>query len=375
MAALSSMSGWMSGAMSGPFVGRFLDGVTATPQEVSVTVEEDVVVARRTAGYTDELLRWPRARITRAPLDGARVTLSSPEAEDALLEISVEAADALLGPGVNGPGGQRPRRRLYAAYAAGCVTVAAALYLGATPLSRAIAQRVPASVEAQLGQGLQLMVAKQYCETPAARASLDKLARRLANDRPTLVVHVLDTSMVNAFTFPGGTVVVSRGLLSEAENPDEVAGVLAHELEHVARRHVMVHLVRSSLLTALWQAAVGDYSGFMIVDPKTAVDIASLRFSRDDEREADRGALHRLEVGAISREGLRRFFDRMREKTDGVPAWLSNHPASAERAATIAAAPVTAAPAAGRTSPALDTADWQALRDACGRGAQPKPAH
>ena len=369
----------------GEFLGRFLDGVTAASQEVTVTLErggeepgwasagDEVVVGRRTAGYGDVVLRWPRARIARRRIDGARVTLSCADAEDALLEISTEAADQLLGAAPTRAGGEGERRSRWptlALYAAGCAAVAAALYLGATPASRAIARRVPPRIAAQLGQGLQALIGKQYCESPAARASLDRLAARLttAGERDQLALHVLDTPMVNAFTFPGGTVVVTRGLLAEAESADEVAGVLAHEIEHVARRHVLVHVVRSSLLTAIWQASVGDYSGFMVVDPKTALDIATLRFSRDDERDADRGALRRLNAAGISRVGFGRFFDRMREKTDAIPAWLSNHPASAERSAAIAAAPSATSSA---TTPALGAADWQALRDACDSGAPP----
>jgi predicted Zn-dependent protease len=125
----------------------------------------------------------------------------------------------------------------------------------------------------------------------------------------------------------------------------------------------MIRFVRTSMLTALWQASVGDYSGLFVIDPRTALDVASLRFSRDDERDADEGALARLDTAHISREGFGAFFDRMREKTDLVPAWLSSHPASAERIATIRGA-------AARTddrsaSRALSSADWAALKGGC----------
>ena len=327
--------------MTGSFDGRLFDGVTAAPQQVTVALEQDqdggdVLVARRAAGYGDAVLRWPAAKISRAPLDGARVTLSCAENEEAVLEVSTAAADDLLGVAIRGGAGgarpprTRPRWSVLALYGAGCVAVAAALYASATPLSRVIAHHVPPSIEAQLGLGLQTLIGKQYCERPPARAALEKLAARLAGagERKQLTLHVLDTPMVNAFTFPGGTVVVTRGLLSEAESADEVAGVLAHEVEHVARRHVLVHVVRSSLLTALWQASVGDYSGFMVIDPKTALDIASLRFSRDDERDADRGALRRLDAGGILARRVRailRAHAREDRRHPGVAVEPSRH--------------------------------------------------
>jgi predicted Zn-dependent protease len=140
----------------------------------------------------------------------------------------------------------------------------------------------------------------------------------------------------------------------------------------VRQRHVMVHVVRGGMLTALWQATVGDFSGLLIVDPKTAVDVANLRFSRDDEREADRGALQRLDAGAVSRAGFRAFFERMRDKTDKVPAWLSNHPASAERIGAI-----TDEVGAIQRTPALTDREWAELKAGCaptanGASAAPK---
>jgi predicted Zn-dependent protease len=129
----------------------------------------------------------------------------------------------------------------------------------------------------------------------------------------------------------------------------------------------MVHMVRSSLMTVAWQATLGDYSGLFVVDPKTAVDIANLRFSRDDEREADQGARDRLDAAGISRAGFRQFFQRIQGKTDKIPPWLSNHPASAERAGALG----EDVGAVVRT-PAASPEDWAALRAGCAGAAPAK---
>jgi beta-barrel assembly-enhancing protease len=154
-------------------------------------------------------------------------------------------------------------------------------------------------------------------------------------------------------------VVLTRGLLAKTEGPDEIAGVLAHELEHVRQRHVMAQIIRTSILSLGWSVTVGDFSDLMIVDPGTAFAIANQRFPRADERAADAGALDRLDRARIGRAGFAAFFRRLQADSDNLPAWLSTHPASAERLQTIGTA------SAPGVTPALTDAAWSALRAAC----------
>jgi Zn-dependent protease with chaperone function len=340
-----------------------MDGQTAALHELALSVEAGALVGRDPADGT-ERLRWPTDALRVEELDDARSAVTCAQAPDARLTTTTAEADVYLthsGASLR----KRPRWQRLLAYGVGAVAAGALIYLNLDPLARAVARRIPASYEAGLGQGLAQLLAKSYCETPAARAALSRLSDRLGGGATE--VHILDADMVNAFTLPGGVVVVTRGLLAEAKSPDEVAGVLAHELEHVKRRHVMIHMVRSSLMTVAWQATLGDYSGLFVIDPKTAVDIANLRFSRDDEREADLGARNRLDAAGISRAGLREFFDRMKSKTDKIPAWLSNHPASAERADTLG----HEVGAVVRT-PAASPEDWAALRAGCNSASESK---
>jgi Zn-dependent protease with chaperone function len=346
--------------------GHYMDGATAALYEVALAVEAGALVGRDGADGA-ERLRWPADAITSAPVDDARTLLTCAAAPEARLTTSAEEVAIYLthsGATLRA----RPRWQTLLAYGVGAVAVAALIYVNLDPLARAVARRIPPSYEKELGEGLAAFLLKNTCETPAARATLERLAARLGGGAAEL--HILDVDMVNAFTLPGGVVVVTRGLLAEAKTPDELAGVLAHELEHVKRRHVMIHVVRSSLLTFAWQATLGDYSGLFVIDPKTAMDIANLRFSREAEREADAGARDRLDAAGISRAGFRQFFDRMKAKTDAVPAWLSNHPSSADRAGAIG----EDVGAVVRT-PALSPADWATLRAGCA-GAAPakKPA-
>lgn len=358
--------------------GSYLDGQTAAIQEVLVRLEAGVLIGLSAQGRERapmaELFRWPASTLAFEDVAPGIVSITCRGADDASLRTDAVVA-RLLGLGESthgkgcagaGPGGlvnSARRGRVALAFGAGILSVGAALYFGVTPVARAIAFRVPSDVEASLGQGLASILARQYCETRPAHAVAEKLAARLGAPAGT-ELHILDSDTVNAFTFPGEVVILTRGLLERAQGPDEIAGVLGHELEHVKRRHVMIRFVRTSMLTALWQASVGDYSGLFVIDPRTALDVASLRFSRDDERDADEGALARLDAAHISREGFGAFFDRMRGKTDLVPAWLSSHPASAERIATIRGA-ADARAADRSTSPALSRDDWVALKGGC----------
>jgi len=341
--------------------GRYVDGLTAAVHEVVLLIEDGHLVG---VGGGDELFRWPAASLVCEETDAGRVRISCRATGEAAVTTEADVASGLGLRGAPGPSDltgrkRRRRRRLAAAFAGGIGAVAVGFYVSLTPIARAIAFHVPPSAEASLGRGLAAVIETQYCETPAARASAEALASRLG--APGTALHIMDTDTVNAFTFPGGDVILTRGLLEKAEGPDEIAGVLGHELEHVRLRHVMIRFVRTSIMTALWQASVGDYSGLFVIDPKTALDVAGLQFSRDDERDADRGALERLDRAHISHEGFAAFFERLQAKTDAIPAWMSSHPASAERITNIR----SSGPPKGETTPALSAHDWTALKSGC----------
>jgi predicted Zn-dependent protease len=141
---------------------------------------------------------------------------------------------------------------------------------------------------------------------------------------------VADRPEVNAFAAPGGVVVVFRGLVQAAETPEEVAGVLAHEVAHAELRHGLRATVKGMGFRALLALALGDLSGTAL--EAMVADLTELRFSRDAEREADAEGLRRLAAARIDPRGMVRFFERVRDEAGAaVPALLSTHPAPAER--------------------------------------------
>jgi predicted Zn-dependent protease len=204
---------------------------------------------------------------------------------------------------------------------------------------------------------------KKVCETPAGRAALDKLVERLssvAQGRQPFRVVVVDWSLVNAFAAPGDQIVLTRGLIAKAGSPDEVAGVLAHEMGHGLELHPETGIVRALGLSAAIELMSGGSSGTLA---NIGVVLAQISYTRAAEREADAHALRLLKAASISQQGIIDFFTRV-EKTERGDALqyeiLRTHPQLGERrklAETSARYPST---------PALSATEWQALKAICG---------
>lgn len=342
---------------------EFADGQTAIMRAVLVRLEPGALVVEGAAAR-EPLARWPLAQTALDELQEGGVAYAQCRTQP-LAQLTITDPGLLaelrhhVGRGVALPGrGNRTRFALAAVLT--ILALAVGLYLSIPSLSRAIAQRVPLEYERELGTQLLPFFANEYCSQPRADAALATLQRRLdPNGEVPAELHVWRSDVVNAYAMPGGIVVLSEALLQKASSPDEVAGVLAHELEHVRHRHVMSHFVRATLLAAGWSVAVGDYAGFMVIDPATAFNIMNLRFSRHDEAEADAAAALRLDRAGISRRGLHDFFQRLREQSDFIPAWLSSHPTSESRAHLLGIGVESA------STPALDADAFAALQSAC----------
>lgn len=159
---------------------------------------------------------------------------------------------------------------------------------------------------------------------------------------------VLDSPVVNAFAVPGGYVYITRGLLTHMENEAQLAVVLGHEIAHVASRHSAQQALKGQLgQIGLMAGAI--LGGQVLGDPNAAqqlmnvgaqaVQLLSLKYSRDDEREADRlGVRYAAEHGYAVREGAD-FFNSLKRigQKEGlrIPSWLATHPDPGQREETI----------------------------------------
>jgi predicted Zn-dependent protease len=247
--------------------------------------------------------------------------------------------------------------------------------------SQAVARHMPLEARVKLGQAVIVSMAKdrKVCETPASKAALERLTRRLslaAADKPLNArVVILDWPLVNAFAVPGGQIILTRGLLQRAGSGDEVAGVLAHELGHTLELHPEAGIVRAMGLAAATQLA---FAGSQGTASNVGLLLTQLRYTRIAEQEADAHALRILKGAGISAKGFGDFFERLEAKRPAgetaktaseFELILRTHPSTADRIALVRSQPTYPA------TPALSDGDWRALREACGLPpAPPKPA-
>ncbi len=147
----------------------------------------------------------------------------------------------------------------------------------------------------------------------------------------------------NAFALPSGTIIVTDELLELTDSDDEILGVLAHELGHVARRHGVRQVLQSSVVGLFVTWYLGDVSSLLTAVPAALLEA---RYSRDHEREADAYAARMLRHNAMSPELLAVMLGRLerahgsgdagsgtddKSNGSGLPEYLSSHPATAER--------------------------------------------
>lgn len=169
--------------------------------------------------------------------------------------------------------------------------------------------------------------------------------------------YLKDDPGVNAFALPGGFIVVHAGLVHSAGSADELAGVLAHEIEHIEQRHTLQLLIYQIGWATLLAVAVGDMSTLTAV---LLLQAGNLKFSRDLEAQADAGALESLRKAGVSPAGMAEFFRKIAaDGGHGAPAWMSTHPSTDDRIAAIEA-DVKARPC-GECKP-LEM-DWGAVRE------------
>ena len=147
-------------------------------------------------------------------------------------------------------------------------------------------------------------------------------------------------------------------LIAAASGPDELTGVLAHEIVHVLHRHSTRQLVFQAGLATGLRLLVGSVDGAAESLAGAAAQLSTLRFSRDQERDADAAGIDLLQQARLPGDGLPSFFEKLAKEGGAPPALLSSHPASDERVA--AARAEIARRGAWRVDP--PAIDWAAVR-------------
>jgi predicted Zn-dependent protease len=211
------------------------------------------------------------------------------------------------------------------------------------------------SVEQEIAIGKQAH-AQMRKETPEVRDAEvvryvrdvgGRLARVAKGPKYPYSFAVADSHDINALALPGGSVWIHRGVLEKATNESQVAGVLAHEIAHLAQRHAATQLTRAvmtrwslNLLGALLGNTGG--AGAAQVAAEFLAGGAFLKFNRDEEREADRVGLTLLTRAGWDGRGMVELFEILKREggrnPSGVESFLSSHPSPQERITELRAA-------------------------------------
>lgn len=231
----------------------------------------------------------------------------------------------------------------------GAVLLIAAIYFWGLPaFGKMMAPRIPDAVLQGLSTHTlnfldeKLLAPSRLSE--ARRAELIAHANRVlgqGGDLPPHRLHFRSSTLgPNAFALPSGDVVVFDQLVELASNDNEVAGVIAHELGHVAYRHGLRQLIQSSVVSFVVGVYFGDVSSMAASFGALALES---RYSREFEREADAYAARRLLAAGLGTEPLAAMLESMEkahaEKAGKASRWdlLSSHPDTAERIARLRA--------------------------------------
>jgi predicted Zn-dependent protease len=365
--------------MPGTFAGYYFDGRSASRRSSSIRLASsglEITLEDATR------LWWPLrdVRQTQGFYRGEQIRLERgapfPEillVDDPAFLPALHATAPGFGRRFHDPRRRRTRVLLTIGAAVTAVAVGAVLYMWGIPAAAGVlAARVPVSWEERLGQAAveQITASKRRCIDRDREEAIGLIVKRLLEPQAaspyTFRVTVVDDLTVNAFAVPGGQVVLLRGLVERTRTPEELAGVLAHELQHVLHRHATRLLLQHASTGLLLVAVSGDITGAMAYGIESARVLGTLRYSRHLESEADMEGLRMLLAADVDPRGMIAFFETMRAAERGAPStlrYLASHPLAAERVETLKE---LAGSHAKEFRPLLPGLDWTDVRRVCG---------
>ena len=321
-----------------PTRATLFDGVSAQGLDVRVRPDGSAVAVERADGYIERIdpellvrVESPGApRFGRSDIAGWRLRFAE-EPEPELAALLPRTA----------PRFGRWVDRIGLLPAAGAFALAAAAVVAIGYAAPAwVAPLIPEQWERDLGTALVGDFGDLRCTDPAGNEALSLLAERLepgitSKGEGAVRFTAINVDLFNAAALPGGQIVLFKEMLTEAD-AGAVAGVVAHEIAHVRRRHVTQALVRELGIGALLRLFAGGVGA-------NAGQLVALSYTRANEEEADRDAIAMLRRAGIDPRPTARLFAKlskdMGEGRRGMfdAEFLQSHPVSRERARRFAA--------------------------------------
>jgi len=368
--------------MAAAGTGIFFDGVTSARRPVLVELARDGVVVRD-AEERDMLARWPYDELDHlAAPDGvlrlghaASRALARLEVRDPGLAAAIDAASVPVDR--SGAGERKSRLKVIGWSIAAVVSLVLGAVFGVPALADRIAPLVPLSAERLLGEAVDMQARRMLDKGTAGRpfecgegngeaegrAALVKLIGKLEQAAALpipLDAKVVRRSEANAIALPGGHIYVFEGLVDKSESSDELAGVIAHEVGHVAHRDGTRAILQSAGLSFLFGMPLGDFvgGGAVVIGARAVLQSS---YSREVEGAADRYGAELINRAGGDVRALGAILTRLAGTLHPGVEILSDHPDTKARVAVIN---TLAAPSAA-SHPLLEPSEWRALKRIC----------
>jgi predicted Zn-dependent protease len=203
--------------------------------------------------------------------------------------------------------------------------------------------------EIALGKGLAQEVERssKLIDDPVVSEYVNRVGQNLVRNSDAKVpftIKVIDSDQINAFALPGGFFYVNSGLILAADSEAELSGVMAHEIAHVAARHGTKNATKGEIAQLatipLILLGPGGWAGYGLYEGlNVAIPISFLKFSRDDERQADYLGLQYMYKAGYDPNAFVTFFEKVeveeKRQPGTVPKFFSTHPPTPERVQNI----------------------------------------
>jgi Zn-dependent protease with chaperone function len=321
------------------------------------------------------LASWPYADIRRADGAAGLLRLSCVSAPD-LARLEIRDANFASALSARCPhldhqfAGRHSAATIVAWSLAAVVSMAAVIWFGLPLAADRLAPLVPDALQQRIGEAGERQITAMFggktCNDRAGLVAFDKLMAALgeaADIKVRIHAGVLNTPIPNAFALPGARVTLFRGLLAKAENADEIAGVLAHELGHVSHRDNVRNMIYTGGTSFLIGLLFGDVTGggALVFASRSLINAS---YSREAETGADDFAIevmHRL--GRPTKPMGELMFRITGKEGDNALSVLSSHPLTEDRLKRFSDEDRPAS-----KPPLLTPAEWAALKAVCKSG-------
>jgi Zn-dependent protease with chaperone function len=252
---------------------------------------------------------------------------------------------------------------------AAAISIVGVVWFGVPLAADRLTPLVPQALERRLGAvadgQVRALFGSKVCDNAAGQAAFTKLVnalRETAGLDTSVQIAVLATPVPNAFALPGGKVYLFNGLLARAKNPDEIAGVLAHELGHLSHRDSTRNLIYNGGTSFLIGLLFGDITGSSALTFASR-SLVTASYSREAEQNADTFSIDIMHRLGRSPKPMGELMFRITGKGDKSLSLLSSHPVTEDRLERM-----SNDDRSPTGPPLLSAAEWTSLKAICNSG-------